>query len=255
MNETKFKQFAPNIIRTKDHLHNNDELQPYSRGELSIQNTKKFITGQRSKCCLLDGEPFEGEGVRLPIKYDEVLDTFHCVYTFCNLSCAKRYAMSTRSFRPDQIMPIFALMALKLYKVESVIPSPPRETLSKFKDDINCPENERTGYTIEEFRACSPNYNMIEIYQNPFKMGNLSIMSLDASSIIGDKMKIAEETKVPKTLFQPSPYTKMMKQKNDANSSSSSSYLPPPLDLNYQPQPQFVNHPHIKNTLSNIVQK
>ena len=264
MNETKYASFQPYIIRTSDFLPSLEPGDPElfdptrpdfvpPRGERCLQITKPITdaTTDGSNVCLLDGHPFEGHKYHLPVEYDHEMDQFSVLFTFCSLSCVKRYAMSTRMFRPDIVMPLIALMSLKVYGVESVIPAPPRELL--FMGHL----------TVEQFRASTSKHElMIDLKEGKFQMSNLHMMTLDASSIISTKSKQAIIDKIPKKLFEQSPYTKkriLKKQRleqeqliKNMESLEEEKFIDLP-QQSFAPQPQCIDHPQVARTLLDVI--
>lgn len=270
MNETKYALFEPYIIRTADFLPNLEPGDPElfdptrpdfvpPRGERCLQITKQITSNHNhSKVCLLDGHPFEGHSYCLPVSYDSEMDQFSVLFSFCSLSCVKRYAMSTRLFRPDIIMPLIALMSLKVYNVESVIPAPPRELL--FMGEL----------TVEQFRACTSNHDlMVDLKEGQFQMSHLHMMTLDASSIISTKSKEAKIEKIPKKLFEQSPFTKkrilkkqrleqeeLMKNMEslELEKEEEENFIDLP-EQSFAPQPQCIDHPQVPRTLLDVINK
>lgn len=300
MNETKYASFEPFIIRTKDFLPTLEPGDPElfdptrpdfvpARGERCLQVTKPIQPYQQLNVCLNDGKPFTGRAFHLPVDYDHILDTWKVVFCFCSLPCVKRYSMSSRMFRPDKIMPLISLMALKVYGVESVIAAPPREMLTEYLDPPNCDPSHRKGLTIEKYRSASEEHDlMISLDQDPFQMSELNMMTLDASSIISTKSKKATIPKVPKKLFQQSPYTRKRNEKKkrleeekrlledmgeislneskvkereeqeqeqdgqEKQEGEKDMFVDLP-SSSFAPQPQCVEHPQVKKTLLDVL--
>lgn len=270
MNEIKYATFEPNIIRTRDFLPilNQDEHGDVpERGEQCLQKTRTIVANQTSAICLLDGEPYHGHTYHLPIEYDDILDQFKVLFCFCSLSCVKRYAMSTRLFRPDIVMPLISMMAYKAYGVTSVIASPSPELLSKYIDPPHCPPSSRRGFTIDEFRSSGNEHNtLISLHQRPFEMSKLHIMTLDASNIISTTSKEATVKKIPNKLFQPSPYTrKRLEEKErakqiprmslDGNGEDTNDTFVDLPSTSFGPSPKCIEHPRVTQTLFDVLQK
>lgn len=268
INETQYAPFRHRIIRTSDFLPSIDSSSVL-RGETCIQTTTQVAPSPSSNVCLHDGEPFVGDPVPLPVgNYDPIMQTFPVLFCFCSLSCAKRYAMSNRSVRPDRVLPVLAIMAANIYGVQSVIPAPPRELLSKFMDAPDCPDSEKKGYTIEEFRGLTGGQRprFVELMQKPFHMGTLNMMSLDASFIVANRERPAREIKNPKKLFQMSPHTR--KQIAEKKRLADVAVLPAlneggqehdPFNILpesvFSPQPLSVDHPLVNQTIMDLLRK
>lgn len=271
MNETKYASFEPYIIRTRDFLPTLQSGDPElfdptrpdfvpARGERCLQVTKRIRPPTSAQICLNDAKAFTGRIFHLPVEYDPLLDSWKVMFCFCSLSCMKRYAMSSRMFRPDKTMPLISLMALKVYGVTSVIAAPPREMLKEYIGE--------EGMTIEQYRAATEEHElMISLNQRPFEMSDLHMMTLDASSIISTKSKKATIQKIPKKLFQQSPYTRkrnekkrrleeeeLAKEMDDLDLGQKTEFIDLPAS-SFAPQPKCVNHPQVKRTLLDVLRK
>ena len=104
-------------------------------------------------CC----HPIEGESLHLPLKYDELRDTFHTAGHFCSWPCMKSYNLDSNHYRMYEIQQFITLMRKQCYgKTEALRCAPKRQALKVFGGVM----------TIEEFRGegDAPIINRLKIH-------------------------------------------------------------------------------------------
>lgn len=91
-------------------------------------------------CC----HPIEGEALHLPVKYDELRDTFHTVGYFCSWPCMKSYNLDSNHYKMYEVQQNITLMRRRCYgKIQELRCAPKRWQLKVFGGTM----------TIEEFRG------------------------------------------------------------------------------------------------------
>lgn len=95
-------------------------------------------------CC----HPFDGPPLPMPIRYDDRLDLFHVVGTFCSWACMKAHNTDSNSYMRHVNATVITLFHKKCTgKLQGIRPAPPRLALQAFGGTM----------TIAEFRACQQN--------------------------------------------------------------------------------------------------
>lgn len=230
-----YQVFEPKIVRTRDFLDFGDEVNQ-KKSDLGILQTQSWqVNWLRRKVCMNDGAEFTGPTYCIPLEYDELKDEYSVIFSFCSLSCAKRKMISSRFFKPENCLGVFATMALKVYGVSRVVPAPPIEMLNRYLGG-------NQGYTLEQYRSMATVCN-VSLTRTPFRMAPIDHFTLSqrpssCENPTDSQFPISSESE-QKKLFQMSPRTAQAKKKT--NPFSEEEHL---LSLSH--------HPNIKKNLFHI---
>ena len=93
-------------------------------------------------CC----HPFEGQPLPLPIKYDDRMDAFHVMGTFCSWACMKTHNWESPSYMKSVVVNNITLFHKRCTgALRPIRSAPPRQALKVFGGMM----------TIDEFRAAA----------------------------------------------------------------------------------------------------